>query len=319
MGERVSFYDYSTAASRFREDVLDGLRRPRKELPPKYFYDAVGSALFDAICALPEYYPTRTETALMQRHAPAMAACIGARSALIEFGSGVSRKSRMLIAATEPAVYVPIDIARETLHSAAASLESAFPRLPIVAICADYSQPFELPVLERFCPRRRTVFFPGSTIGNFHPDEAVAFLAQAARLAGAGGGLLIGVDLRKDKAALEAAYDDPQGVTAAFNLNLLARINRELGADFDLRAFRHRALYLEAHGRIEMHLDSRRDQSVLLGTERIEFRAGESIHTENSYKYAVQEFQALAACAGFRPRQCWVDGAGLFSIHYMEC
>ena len=314
-----AFHDFSPAAGRFREDVLEGLRRPRKTLVPKYFYDEVGSALFEAICALPEYYPTRTETALMQAHAPAMAACLGRRCALIEFGSGVSRKTRLLIAAAEPCVYVPIDIARETLRAAAAALGHAFPDLPIVAVCADYSTSFELPPLERFGARRRTIYFPGSTIGNFDPEDSVEFLARAARTAGAGGGLLIGVDLRKDKAILEAAYDDPQGVTAAFNLNLLARINRELGADFDLRSFRHRAVYSEARGRIEMHLESCRDQTVHIGAEAIAFRNGESIHTENSYKYSVQEFQALAACAGFRMRQCWVDDASLFSIHYMEC
>ncbi|RPI44061.1 MAG: L-histidine N(alpha)-methyltransferase [Betaproteobacteria bacterium] len=314
-----TFHDFSPVVSRFREEVLHGLRLPRKTLVPKYFYDEIGSALFEAICALPEYYPTRTETALMQAHAPAMAESIGRRSALIEYGSGVSRKTRLLIAAAQPSVYVPIDIARETLRTAAASLGHAFPDLPIVAVCADYSVAFDLPSLERFGARRRAIYFPGSTIGNFDPEESVDFLRRVARVAGAGGGLLIGVDLRKDAAVLEAAYDDPQGVTAAFNLNLLARINRELGADFDLRAFRHRAVYSQAQGRVEMHLESCRTQTVHIDGEAVEFRQGESIHTENSYKYSVQEFQALAACAGFRARNCWVDDARLFSIHYMEC
>ena len=319
MSATSAFYDLSPVAGHFRADVLEGLGRPRKSLVPKYFYDDVGSALFEAICALPEYYPTRTEMALTQAHAPAMAARLGPRCALIELGSGVSRKTRLLIEASQPAVYVPIDIACETLRAAAAGLRHAFPTLPLVAVCADYSQPLDLPALSSFGVRRRAIYFPGSTIGNFDPEESVAFLARVARIAGPGGALLIGVDLRKDKAVLELAYDDPQGVTAAFNLNLLARINRELGADFDLRAFRHRAFYSQPHGRIEMHLESCRDQVVHLAGETIAFRAGETIHTESSYKYSVAEFQALAACAGFKSRECWVDADGLFSIHYMEC
>jgi dimethylhistidine N-methyltransferase len=310
-------HDLSPRAADFRSDVLRGLSDPHKHLPPKYFYDAVGSALFDAICALPEYYPTRVETALIQAHAAEMAAALGEHCALIEFGSGVSRKSRLLIAAARPAVYVPIDIARETLLAAAEGLRQSFPDIPVVAVCADYSVAFELPSLAAFRPRRRAIFFPGSTIGNFDPDDAAAFLVQARDLAGDGGGLLIGVDLRKERTVLETAYDDPQGVTAAFNLNLLARINRELGADFDVRAFRHRAWYSEAEGRIEMHLESTRDQVVRIGTARIAFARGETIHTENSYKYSVAGLQELAARAGFRPAACWVDDANLFSIHYM--
>ena len=319
MNRLVAFHDLSPRPADFRNDVLRGLADSPKRLPPKYFYDDVGSALFDAICALPEYYPTRVETALIQAHAEAIAAALGERSALIEFGSGVSRKSRLLIAAARPAVYVPIDIARETLRQAAEGLRHTFPELPVVAVCADYSQPFELPDLTPYRPLRRIVFFPGSTIGNFDPAEAVTFLANAHTLAGPDGGLLIGVDLRKDKAVLEAAYDDPQGVTAAFNRNVLARINRELGADFDLRAFRHRAWYSDALGRIEMHLESCRSQEVRIGTARITFERDETIHTESSYKYSVPGFQALAARAGFPPAACWVDERNLFSIHYMTC
>lgn len=319
MSGLVAFHDLAPLASRFREDVIAGLSRSQKTLVPKYFYDDVGSALFEAICALPEYYPTRTELALMETHASAMAERLGPRCALVEFGSGASRKSRLLIAATRPCVYVPIEISRETLRAAADGLHRSFPDLTIVAVCADYSMSFELPPLERYGARRRVMYFPGSTIGNFDPEEAMGFLRQLVRLAGPGGGLLIGVDLRKDKAVLDAAYDDPQGVTAAFNLNLLARMNRELGADFDLRSFRHRAFYSQERGRIEMHLESARDQTVRIGDAAFAFRCGETIHTENSYKYAAAEFQALATCAGFRPRDCWVDDAGLFSIHYMEC
>ncbi len=315
----VAFHDLSPDVGSFRDDVLRGLTQQRKRLDPKYFYDAVGSALFDAICGLEEYYPTRTETALMHTHASAMAEHIGVGCALIEFGSGVSRKSRLLIAAAQPSVYVPIDIARDTLRAAAQGLAQEFPGLPVVAICADYSRQFELSLPAEHARCRRVIFFPGSTIGNFDPDASMAFLANAAKLAGPGGALLIGVDLKKDKAILDAAYDDPQGVTAAFNLNLLARINRELGADFDVRAFRHRAHYAPEHGRIEMHLESLRWQSVTIGAERIVFQRGETIHTENSYKYSVEEFQALARAAGFLGRKCWVDDQRLFSIHYMEC
>lgn len=319
MSGLVAFHDYAPLASRFREDVIEGLSRPRKALVPKYFYDEVGSALFEAICALPEYYPTRTELAMMEVHAPAIAERMGPRCALVEFGSGASRKSRLLIESARPCVYVPIDISREMLRSAAEGLHRGFPDLPIVAVSADYSMPFELPPLDRFGVRRRVMYFPGSTIGNFDPDEAVAFLARLAKLAGPGGGLVIGVDLRKDKGVLDAAYDDPAGVTAAFNLNLLARINRELCADFDLRAFRHVAFYVEDRGRIEMHLESLKDQAVRIGDVVVPFRTGETIHTENSYKYAVAEFQALASCAGFVPRDSWVDDANLFSLHYMAC
>jgi dimethylhistidine N-methyltransferase len=315
----VAFHDLSPRAADFRSDVLHGLGLARKRLPPKYFYDAVGSALFDAICVLPEYYPTRVETALMQEHAADIATALGEDCALIEFGSGVSRKSRLLIAAARPAVYVPIDIARETLRLAAEGVRQSFPGLPVVAVCADYSVAFELPSLAQYRPRRRAIFFPGSTIGNFDPEEAIAFLANARTLAGSGGALLIGVDLVKDQAVLEAAYDDPVGVTAAFNLNVLARINRELGGDFDLRAFRHRAWYSQPQARIEMHLESCREQQVCIGPARIEFARGETIHTENSYKYSIEGFQALAARAGFEPRACWVDGHNLFSIHYMTC
>lgn len=319
MSGLVEFHDLAPAAGSFRQDVLEGLTRERKSLVPKYFYDDVGSALFEAICALPEYYPTRTELGLMEAHAPAMAACMGAQCALVEFGSGASRKSRLLIAASRPSVYVPIDISREMLRTASDTLHRGFPDLPILALCADYSGDFDLPSLERFGARRTVMYFPGSTVGNFDPPDAVAFMRRLVQSTGPGGGLLIGVDLRKDKATLEAAYDDPQGVTAAFNLNLLARINRELDADFDLRAFRHRAHYDEALGRIEMHLESLRDQTVRIGTSAVTFRRGETIHTENSYKYSVSGFQSLAASAGFHAGQCWVDDGKRFSVHYMAC
>jgi len=248
-----------------------------------------------------------------------MAERIGGSCILIEYGSGVSRKTRLLLDAMRPAAYVPIDISRETLRAAADALAADHAELTVIAVCADYSRPLELPLPEAFARSRRVVYFPGSTIGNFDPDQAIAFLANAARLVGRGGALLIGVDLKKDKTILDAAYDDPQGVTAAFNLNLLARINRELGAELDVRAFRHRAGYVPERGRVEMHLESLRFQTAAIGAEHIVFQRGETIHTENSYKYSVEEFRALAARAGFTGRECWMDPRRLFSIHYMEC
>ncbi|HXF65170.1 MAG TPA: L-histidine N(alpha)-methyltransferase [Burkholderiales bacterium] len=315
--EIFSFHDLRPAAGRFRAEVLAGLSRPRKALPPKYFYDERGCALFEAICRLPEYYPTRTETAIMRAHAREMARRLGRGCMLIEYGSGNSRKTRILIAAAAPAVYVPIDIAAQQLRASCRALARLFPRLAIIAVCADYTRPLALPPEILALRARRVIYFPGSTIGNFTVGEARRFLANARALAGPGGGLLIGVDLKKDRARLEAAYDDARGVTAAFNLNLLARVNRELGADFDLSAFRHRAFYNAARGRVEMHLVSAREQRVRLAGRVIRLRAGETIHTENSYKYSVREFQALARSAGLAPAACWTDAGRLFAVHYL--
>ena len=314
---RLTFHDLRPDAGSFLDDVISGLSRPQKELPPKYFYDERGSALFEAICELPEYYPTRTETAIMRSHARDMARHLGPRCALIEYGSGNSQKTRILIGELAPAVYVPIDIAAAQLKASSAELARAFPGLPIVAVCADYSRPLVLPPVDGVDARRRVIYFPGSTIGNFTRDEAAEFLAMSRAVAGAGGGLLIGVDLKKDPARLNAAYNDAQGVTAQFNLNLLARINRELNADFDLSAFRHYAYYNAALGRIEMHLVSLRDQEVTIKAHVIRFRSGETIHTENSCKYSVEEFQALARAAGLAPPECWTDPERLFAVHYL--
>jgi dimethylhistidine N-methyltransferase len=312
-----SFRDLNPESGRFLDDVIGGLSRPQKALPPKYFYDAQGCALFGAICGLPEYYLTRAEIALMQAHVGDMARHLGPGCVLIEYGSGSARKTRILIAATGPAAYVPIDIARRELNATAAEIAREFPQVRVVAICADYSHPVALPELGGLGARRRIVYFPGSTIGNLTPAEATSFLAGARAQLGAGGGLLIGVDLKKDPARLDAAYNDARGVTAAFNLNLLARINRELGTDFDLAAFRHRAFYDAASGRIEMHLESLRAQEVSIGGRGIRFREGETIHTENSYKYSVREFQDLAAAAGLAPVECWMDPDRLFGVHYL--
>ena len=311
-----SIHDLQPATGGFLEDVLAGLAKPQKELPPKYFYDARGSELFEAICELPEYYLTRAEMALMHESVGEMARHIGPGCALIEFGSGSGRKTRLLIEAAAPAAYVAIDIARDQLEATAAGIAREFPGLEVTAVCADYSAPIALPQLAADS-RRRIVYFPGSTIGNLTPGEARAFLRNARGLAGAGGGLLIGVDLKKDTARLNAAYNDARGVTAEFNLNLLARMNRELGANFDLSAFRHFAFYNEALGRIEMHLVAKRAHAVTVSGGAFRFRADETIHTENSYKYSVAEFQELARAAGLAPLACWTDPDRLFAVHYL--
>jgi L-histidine Nalpha-methyltransferase len=313
-----SFHDLYPEPEGFLEDVLAGLAQPQKELPPKYFYDARGSALFEAICELPEYYLTRTETAIMRGRSAEMARHLGPGCALIEFGSGSARKTRILIEAAAPAAYLAIDIARDQLEATAADLARDFPRLAVIAICADYSRPLALPQPVAPASRRRVIYFPGSTIGNLVPTDARAFLRNAGSLAGGGGGLLIGVDLKKDTARLNAAYNDARGVTAEFNLNLLARINRELGAAFDLSAFRHFAFYNEALGRIEMHLVSTKAQVVTIGGGVFRFRADETIHTENSYKYSIAEFQELGSSAGLTPVECWTDPERLFAVHYLS-
>jgi len=302
----------------FRQAVLTGLAAPQKSIPPKYFYDARGSALFERICALPEYYPTRAELEIFATHAPDFAAAIGPEARIVEFGSGAAIKVRHLLDALEaPAAYVPIDISAEPLNGSAAELRRRYPGLHVQPVTADYMAPFSLPPARR-PPRRTAALFAGSTIGNFLPGEARGFLRRVARLVGTGGLLLIGVDLKKDPATLHAAYNDTAGVTAAFNLNLLIRINRELEGELAIDRFRHRAHYDPARGRIEMHLESLIDQHVVVSGERFAFAAGETIHTENSYKYAIPEFQAFAAGAGFAPVRAWTDRAGLFSVHLLR-
>jgi dimethylhistidine N-methyltransferase len=313
----VRLYNFLSEGKSFLDEVLAGLARPQKSLPPKYFYDIRGCELFEKICELPEYYPTRTELAIMHEHAGAMAKFLGPDCQLIEFGSGSSTKTRVLIERLRPPLYVPIDIAGEAIRAAAAGLAQAFPWLNINGVCADYTRPLTLPEFVGVPIRRKAVYFPGSTIGNFTPHEAIEFLQLARRMVGPGGALLIGVDLKKNKQALDAAYDDAAGVTAAFNLNLLARINRELGGDFQLRRFRHKAFYDVAKGRIEMHIESLASQFVHVGGERFRFSAGETIHTEISCKYGIEEFQAVAQRAGFAPEQTWIDAAKLFSVHGM--
>lgn len=301
----------------FLQEALAGLKAPHKTLPCKYFYDQRGSQLFDQICELPEYYPTRTEAGIIADHVEEMASVFGPNCLLIEYGSGSSTKTRILLNhLPHLAGYVPMDISREHLHQTAESLQRAYPHLEILPLCADYTAPFELP--EASLPvQSRVVYFPGSTLGNFHRAEAAAFLMHIAEVCGPGGGLLIGVDLRKSPNVLEAAYNDAQGITADFNLNLLRRMNAELSADFDLDSFAHQAFYDAEIGRIEMHLRSLRAQEAHIGGETIRFQANETIWTECSYKYSLPEFAAMAEAAGFAVRQVWTDPNQQFSVQYL--
>ncbi len=302
----------------FLADVLAGLWRRPRALPCKYLYDARGSALFEQICELPGYYPTRTELGILREHAAEVAARLGPRCLLVEYGAGAGVKTRLLLDALHrPAAYVPIEIAPGILATTAQILADRFPELEVLPLCADYTADHALPRPRRPV-RRRAAFFPGSTIGNLDPDQACDFLAHVARQMGPDGALVIGVDLRKDPAILEPAYDDPAGVTAAFNVNLLHRLQRELGARLDPDGFRHRAVYDDEAGRVEMHLVSRRDQVVEVIGHPIALRAGETIHTENSYKYTVEGFTDLARRAGWRPRAVWTDPDRLFSVHQLE-
>jgi dimethylhistidine N-methyltransferase len=284
-------------------------------LPPKYFYDLAGSALFERITRLPEYYPTRSELELLKQHAPAITSLFPPACALVEFGAGASTKARILLrAATSIEAYVPIDISGDFLQQDAAYLRRDLPHLAIHPVVADFTIMLEPPA--EIADKPRAGFFPGSTIGNFEPHEAAAFLRRAGAILGAGAVFVVGVDLAKAPDILYRAYNDAEGVTAKFNLNLLARINRELGANFDLEAFEHHAFYNAERGRIEMHLASTKRQRVRVGDAAFEFRAGETIHTENSYKYSIESFQALAHGSGWSPIMAWTDG--LFSVHALR-
>jgi dimethylhistidine N-methyltransferase len=302
--------------SEFGRDFLAALGNTPRSISPKYFYDVEGSRLFDRICELPEYYPTRTELALLERSAGEMATLAGAGAEIVEFGAGSLRKVRLLLQAFDaPARYVPIDISGDHLRDAAAILRAEFTGLDVYPLVADYTQPLQLP--GEPARGRRIGFFPGSTIGNFTPDEALGFLGRAAEVL-RGGALLLGADLVKDPQLLHAAYNDAQGVTAAFNLNLLARANRELGANFVLPQFAHYAFYNAPQQRIEMHLVSRVKQTVALCGERFTLEEGESLHTENSYKFTIDGLRALAQRAGFRPGPVWTDPERLFSVHWLH-
>lgn len=316
--------DPSTAAeqisppesSDFISDAIAGLSSNPRTLPSKYFYDERGAALFQKICDLPEYYITRTEIDILDRNRAEIASHLGPNIELIGLGTGAGTKTRILIEALEtPAVYVPVDISEKQLRESTANFRKIFPDLEILPVCADYLQPVVLPS-PHHKPARNVVYFPGSTIGNFEPDEAVQFLRRVANVCREDGGLLIGADLKKARDVLEAAYNDRAGVTAQFNLNLLARANRELGADFDLDQWRHRAIYNSDAGRIEMHLISESDQFVHLDEQSFHFRRAEKIVTEFSYKYSLEEFSALAGKAEFEFAQMWTDDARLFGVFY---
>lgn len=305
--------DVPVAAVDFARDLIAGLHEQPRQVSPKYFYDSAGSALFERICELPEYYPTRTEMGILQTRAHEMAECIGRQADIVEFGAGASRKIRLLLNHLQaPQRFLPVDISGEHLHEAAGGLRRDYPGLRVEPVAADFTQGLNLPP----ALGRRVGFFPGSSIGNFEPDAARTLLR---RMAGwlQGGGLLIGVDLVKHPDELHAAYNDAQGVTAAFNKNLLARANRELGADFELSAFDHYAFYQPQLQRIEMHLLSRARQTVRFCGQRFEFEQGQSLHTENSYKYTLESFEALARSAGFEPAAVWTDTDQRFSVHWL--
>jgi dimethylhistidine N-methyltransferase len=307
----------AVADAEFKRDVLEGLSATPKRLASKYFYDKAGSDLFEAICGLEAYYPTRVETALLLEIAPDLAGRLPRGAVLVEFGSGASLKTRALLdAAPGLSAYVPIDISAAALAPAARAIAAAYPRLEVEPVVGDFTRPVRLPA--RFSLRPKAAFFPGSTIGNFHPDEAKAFLEGVRALVGAGGAFIVGVDLIKERQVLERAYDDPQGVTAAFNKNLLVRINRELQGELDPEAFDHLALWNAQASRMEMHLVSRRDQTAFVGGRRIAFAAGERIHTENSYKYAPDVFVALARSAGWRVEASWISPPPAFAVFLLS-
>jgi dimethylhistidine N-methyltransferase len=302
----------------FMVTVRAALRRKPRAIPPKYFYDARGSELFDLICTTPEYYPTRTETGILDQFGAEMADHVGTSCVLIELGSGSATKTPLLLRhLAEDAAYVPIDICEPHLLQSTQRLGMRFPKMHMHPLCADYTR---LPALklDGYAGRRRVIFFPGSSIGNCTPAEAVQLLQHAAQLAGPNGAMLIGVDSKKSPALLNAAYNDAAGYTAAFNLNLLERMQRELGARLDMDGFAHSAFYNAELGRIEMHLVSRGKQSIQLGDETYHFDDGETIHTENSYKYTGREFQQLAWSAGWHPKMLWSDGEDLFNVHYLS-
>lgn len=315
----VEFIDHGVKSQSFLKEILTGLSKGQKMIHPKFLYDKKGSEIFEEICKLPEYYPTRTENEILKDHAQEMADLIGEEALIIEPGSGSGEKVRHLLKLLKnPKGFVPIEISREILLRMTEELHEEFPELKVLPVCADFTQELELPLTVNSVSGKKVIFFPGSTIGNLNPDEALGFLKRYGNMVGEGGGLLIGVDLKKDKETFELAYDDPQGVTAAFNLNLLERINREAEGAFTVENFRHEARYNEKLGRVEMHLVSNVPQLVRVHETVFRFLEGETIHTESSYKYSVEEFCELCAKAKFTIRQCWKDSDNLFCVYYFE-
>ena len=312
----TSLTEQEHSATAELNEILEGLSRPQKTLSPKFFYDERGSILFDAICELPEYYLTRTELSIMRAHIDEFVAVVGPQASLIEFGSGSSLKTRMLLERLDRlAAYVPVDISREHLMAAAASLAADFPDVEVWPVLADFTQPFELPN-PSVMPLRNIVYFPGSTIGNFSPQQAHSLLRVMHVEAGEDGALIIGIDLKKDTTVIERAYNDAAGVTAEFNLNMLSRINREFGADFDLDLFCHRAVYDEEHGRMELSLISKCEQTVHIGNTTFHFGKGEALLTEHSHKYTLEQFGGMVHRAGFVVDTVWTDPEQLFSVQY---
>ncbi len=308
-------HDLDEQASAFAGDVIDGLSQHPKRLSPKYFYDAAGSELFEQITVLPEYYPTRTELGILRDRASEIAAIIPERAALVEFGAGATTKVRLLLKQCAFGAYVPVDISGDFLKAQADALRRDFPDLDVYPVTADFTTPFALPDAVSAMPK--VGFFPGSTLGNFEPHEASAFMRSAREILGEGAQMLIGVDLEKDERVLYDAYNDAAGVTARFNLNVMVRINRELGGNFDISGFTHRSIYNRERHRIEMHLISRKAQSVRVLGHSFSFRPGETIHTESSYKYSLDRFTALARGSGWTVRQSWTDAAKMFSVHVL--
>ncbi len=315
MRSEIHYHDFKPEALSLHEEVVRGFSRPQKSIPPKFFYDAKGSALFDRICQQPEYYLPDVERGMLSGLAQEIAELTGRGRVLIEPGAGSADKVRLLLEALSPLAYVPMDISFAHLKQAAQNLVADHPGLPVHAVCVDYTHSMPLP--EGLPEGPRLAFFPGSSLGNFEPSEAEAFLAMIRRMVGARGMLLIGVDTKKPREILDAAYNDAAGVTAAFNLNLLHRIRRELQAEVDPEAFAHQASYNPQEGRIEMHLVSREPQQVRLNGHCFEFEEGERLHTESSYKYTPREFLALAGRAGFSCRRHWLDPEGLFAVYLL--
>jgi len=313
--ENVLFEDQQPTPGDSRAELIAGLQRQQKQINPKYFYDAQGSELFELITRQREYYVTRTEIAILSDHAAEIAACCGTDCVLIEPGSGSSEKVRLILDSLRPNAYVPLDISAEFLYESAVKLGREFPWLSIHAICADFAEPWQ--ARTEIPDGRRVIFYPGSTIGNMDPKDAQAFLADLRQWIGDDGGVLIGVDLQKSAQILNAAYNDSQGVTAEFNLNILNSMNKLTDANFKLEGFAHRAFYNQDLKRIEMHLVSKENQTVNVNGSAIAFDKGETIHTENSYKYSPQSFTALCNGAGFTLQKNWLDDDALFSVHYL--
>jgi len=314
--ENVSFRDEHPAAGDSREEILAGLAQAQKVINPKFFYDQRGSELFDEITRLPEYYPTRTEIGILTSNSKEIADACGSGCLFIEPGSGSCEKARLLLDALRPAAYVPIDISAEFLREAAIQLGREYPWLRIHAVCADFNHSWSF--VESLPPGKRVVFYPGSTIGNLEPEAAERFLGRVRDIVGTDGGALIGVDLHKSEERLNAAYNDSQGVTADFNRNVLTQVNSLLGSKFEPSLFSHQAFYDREKQRIEMHLVSKEDHAVECNGSTIRFTEGETIHTENSYKYTLEDFSALALAASLRLEHSWLDDDELFSVHYLS-